>query len=666
MLPAPNLDDRKFQGLVDEAREYLRQRCPEWSDHNISDPGITLIETFAMMVEQLIYRLNRVPDRHYVKFLELLGLELAQPGAAEGDVTFWLSAPRPDTVTVPAGTEVSTNRTEFSDPIVFTTAEDLKIVPCSMKSGNIFTVPSDGISPTEQQNDPSGAGFDCFSPTPIAGDALWIGLAEAVPNCIVQLHFDCTVSGVGVDPDEAPYEWQAWAGARDGWVRCEVEKDETRALNRPGQIVIHVHSDHKADSPQPLTAMHRGWLRCVAVEPRDAQSKYDRSPHIKSITAATLGGTTKIAHARATYREVIGISDGTPGQRFKLQNKPVVWPGRDSVLEVTTADGDKVEWTGVKHFSDENDSSQCFHIDPVAGEVLFGPLVRGYDGTMKQYGAIPKKSATLRMSMYRTGGGAEGNVAKGQIRVLKSSVPFVARVENRHPATGGRPPETIDEIKVRAPLLLHARDRAVTARDFKQLAREASREIARAECLPANERNWGEVRVLVVPNLSGTDTDEVKYRDLKLPRRTLDRIADYLDERKLVGTTLKVETPRYRGLTITADVEALPGVDPEKVVDDVQHALHRLLHPLVGGPAGKGWPLGRPVRKHEVASIFPWIPGVDNTKEIRIKLFPALLDDPLSGRYTRSRNEVDELLIDPDELVFSYKHDAKVRSLDER
>jgi hypothetical protein len=87
---------------------------------------------------------------------------------------------------------------------------------------------------------------------------------------------------------------------------------------------------------------------------------------------------------------------------------------------------------------------------------------------------------------------------------------------------------------------------------------------------------------------------------------------------------------------------------------------------LIGGPKGTGWPLGRPVRKHEVASIFPWIPGVDNTKEIRIKLFAALLDDPLSGRYTRSKNEVDELLIDPDELVFSYKHDANVRSLDER
>ena len=51
VLPTPNLDDRTFQGLVDDARRLVHRRCPEWSEHNISDPGITLIETVAMMVD---------------------------------------------------------------------------------------------------------------------------------------------------------------------------------------------------------------------------------------------------------------------------------------------------------------------------------------------------------------------------------------------------------------------------------------------------------------------------------------------------------------------------------------------------------------------------------------------------------------------------------------
>ena len=131
MLPAPNLDDRHFQDLVDDAKRLVQQRCPEWTDHNVSDPGVTLIEAFAQMVDQLIYRLNRVPDRHYVKFLELIGVELRPPAPARGAVTFWLSAPQPQPVVVRAETEVATPRTDVHEPIVFSTIHDLSIVPCS-------------------------------------------------------------------------------------------------------------------------------------------------------------------------------------------------------------------------------------------------------------------------------------------------------------------------------------------------------------------------------------------------------------------------------------------------------------------------------------------------------------------------------------------------------
>src|SRR5438132_12841556 len=100
-LPVPSLDDRRFQDLVDDAKRMVQQRCPEWSDHNVSDPGVTLIETFAFMVDQLLWRLNRVPDRVYVTFLELLGMRLYPPSAARAELTFWLSGIRSDPLTVP-------------------------------------------------------------------------------------------------------------------------------------------------------------------------------------------------------------------------------------------------------------------------------------------------------------------------------------------------------------------------------------------------------------------------------------------------------------------------------------------------------------------------------------------------------------------------------------
>ena len=66
-LPIPNLDDLRFQSdLVDEARKRIIHYCPEWTEYNISDPGITLIELFAWMTEMMIYRLNRVPSKNYL------------------------------------------------------------------------------------------------------------------------------------------------------------------------------------------------------------------------------------------------------------------------------------------------------------------------------------------------------------------------------------------------------------------------------------------------------------------------------------------------------------------------------------------------------------------------------------------------------------------------
>src|SRR4026208_1611769 len=131
-LPVPNLDDRRFQDLVHEAKRLVQQKCPEWTDQNVSDPGVTLIELFAWMTDQLIYRLNRVPDRNYVKFLELIGVTLFPPTAARTDVTFWLSGPQPDVVRIAAGTPVATIRTETDEAIAVATTEEPALTPSSL------------------------------------------------------------------------------------------------------------------------------------------------------------------------------------------------------------------------------------------------------------------------------------------------------------------------------------------------------------------------------------------------------------------------------------------------------------------------------------------------------------------------------------------------------
>src|SRR3954451_1415322 len=128
-LPAPNLDDRTFQDIVDEAKRVIPRYCPEWTNHNLSDPGVALIELFAWMSEMVLFRLNQVPDRLYVHFLNLVGIEPFPPSVARADLTFWLSSVLPHDVVVPAGTQVSTIGEVSQRAVVFTTTHQLTVKP---------------------------------------------------------------------------------------------------------------------------------------------------------------------------------------------------------------------------------------------------------------------------------------------------------------------------------------------------------------------------------------------------------------------------------------------------------------------------------------------------------------------------------------------------------
>ena len=106
-LAAPNLDDRTFAQIVAEAKTLIPRYTPEWTDFNESDPGITLVQLFAWMTDMLIYRLNRVPDRNYVEFLRLLGIELQPAQPASVELTFTLARNDLDSVMVPKGTQIA-------------------------------------------------------------------------------------------------------------------------------------------------------------------------------------------------------------------------------------------------------------------------------------------------------------------------------------------------------------------------------------------------------------------------------------------------------------------------------------------------------------------------------------------------------------------------------
>ena len=644
-LPVPHLDDRRFQDLVDDAKRMVQQRCPEWTDHNVSDPGVTLIETFAFMVDELLYRLDQVPDKLYVTFLDLLGVTLHPPTPARVEVTAWLSAPQQEDVVLPAGTEVATPRAGQEEPVVFTTTRELVVPPRRLT--HVLT--GHGDEPPVRRDDELGLGGEvpAFSDPPAHDDVLLLGLDDAAPGCAVALRFRCRVLGVGVDPTYPPLVWEAWDG--DSWVACEVESDGTGGFNQAGDVVLHLPAGHDASS---IASLHAGWIRCRLVPPPEGHAFYSASPTLSAATAATIGGTVPALHAETVTDEVIGLSEGVPGQVFVLQRGPVVADAAELVVEVAAGAGWE-EWLETDSFAGCAPDEPVVRLDRTGGEVSFGPAVREPGGGLRQYGAVPPKGAPIRVARYRTGGGPRGNVAPRTITVLRSPVPLVDRVVNRRAAIGGAPGETVDEARIRGPLALRTRDRAVTADDYEQLARHAAPGIARVRAVPATSAaEAGGVRVLVVPSASPDASGTLRFDDLLPPPEVLAAVSAYLDRRRPVGARVLIEPPYYQGLTVVAKLVARVRTAPEELQRTAVVALNRYFDPLVGGLDGTGWPFGRPIQSGEVHAVLQRLPGTELVDDVR--LFPA---DPVTGKRGEPVQRID---LEPSALVFSYHHQVRV------
>ncbi|GAA2095523.1 putative baseplate assembly protein [Microlunatus panaciterrae] len=119
-LPVPNLDDRDFAQLLAEAKAMIPARCPDWTDLSPGDPGVTLLELFAYLTDSMLYRLNRIPDKAFVQFLNLVGVTLTPPAAASVELTFSLRKPGDRRLVIPRGTRVTTAR---SGPVFTTIVE---------------------------------------------------------------------------------------------------------------------------------------------------------------------------------------------------------------------------------------------------------------------------------------------------------------------------------------------------------------------------------------------------------------------------------------------------------------------------------------------------------------------------------------------------------------
>jgi hypothetical protein len=130
-LPSPNLDDRRFADLVQDAALRLERSCPAWSDRSPNDPGMALVEVFAHLTEVMLYRLNRVPEKAYVEFLRLMGATLRPPAAATVTLVFRRTGSGRERIDIPRGTAVAASASTDGPPPVFLTTAAAVLAPGS-------------------------------------------------------------------------------------------------------------------------------------------------------------------------------------------------------------------------------------------------------------------------------------------------------------------------------------------------------------------------------------------------------------------------------------------------------------------------------------------------------------------------------------------------------
>ncbi len=627
-LPSPNLDNRSFQDIVDDVKRQIGRRCPEWTDHNVSDPGVTLIELFASMTEMMLFQLNQVPEKNYLKFLEMIGVSLEPPASAQTELRFRLSRPLEDLDGEEAfehtlrarETVAATLRTEQEESVEFCTDSDLRFVRPFLSY--VKAIPASELGVTGEAASAGardfvpGRPFTVYSAVPRTGDALFLGFEADVSGNLVQFEVNCVRSAAtGLNEDYPAQQWEVWNGAENRWDGLEVS-DTTYGFNRPpGQI--------KNDRPTGLIeiALPPGlikrqidgksayWVRCrytTALPPRGPEGQvpdaYQKSPEFLDLTARVVGGTVSASNCATVMFRDLGQSDGAPGQVFALGHDPVLprRPGETVLMgEQGIARGEMEEWTEVEDFADSGPEDRHFVCDSYTGQVLFGPEIIQPDGAPRQYGAVPRKGLTIVFTAYRHGGGTRGNIAAGQATVMKSSIPYIAEVVNPRRAYGGREQESVDRAKIRGRAILRHRARAVTAEDYEYFACRASSGVSRARCVQPRALHSsaggippGLVRVLLVPALD--DTVAVpRPADLRVPDRVRREVEEYLDGRRLLTSVLEVGEPDYLYVSTEIKLVADPKADADQVVRSVRMQMERFLHPLRGGPNGEGWPFRR-------------------------------------------------------------------------
>jgi predicted phage baseplate assembly protein len=624
-LPIPKLADKTFEEIVGEARALISRYAPEWTDHNLHDPGITFLDLFAWIAEMQMYYLDRVTEAQERKFLEMvgftpLGLQAARVALSFGNVTA--------VKTVLAGTQLKTVIGHVEIP--FETEEEIVLIPAVLTA--VKTVSGSETFDRTEANEREEISYPAFGEGgPEAGATLHLGFDKPLPTgriTVTLLLFEDDLPQPGRHGDEAerviPSVETTWEYLDGGsWQPLSGEDDGTMALTRSGRVIF--------DGPPSMDeAKGRFWIRC-----RFSSGTYEIAPIVSRI----LLNTVSARQVEAVVNEDIGMGNGLPDQK-KMTRKHPIFVG-SQVVEIRPGGGAWEVWEETEDLESSGPTARHYLFDPSTGELRFGNGLNG---------RLPGMTDQIRIS-YRTTLGSGGNIPEGRTFSIAAADFSGISVTNRAGAVGGKDVESISSAKGRARQDLGTRYRAITADDFETVALSTpGLRVARAKaimnhnplypCVP-NFPNW--VTVVVLPVSRSSEPPPLPGEGF------LDTVARHLDRHRLVTTGVAVVAPTYVKISVACTVKVKKRSSAAAVAALVEKAIMQFLDPLHGGPERKGWPFARSVYPAEVYEVVDAVEGVDYATDVAITA---------EGEY----RETDGIIqIPPVGLVYSGRHAIGVR-----